>query len=399
MKPSANLLPTSEALLLCGRAELSPPEHDRLLELFDQDFDWDYFYRLARRHSLVPLVYRQLESSIKDQVPADVRQRFRKDYQENAARNVVLTDELVSLIEGLANEGIDAIAFKGPVLALSAYGNVTLRRFVDLDLIVRRADIGRAIQALERRGYAPAKSLTKDQQRLLLRTQHNLQFTRGRIIVELHWQVSSHLFASTVTAEELWQHLETVEINGQSVKTLATEDLLFALCVHGSRHVWEKLAWICDLDRIVRTADLNWPTLMDRAQKAHADRMFLLGLALADHLFGTELPAQIVQAISRDSRISILVTEISGRLFDGPEPFPLRLRAVFRFNFLIRTDWRSRLNYCRFLFFPSDRDLESLRLPRSFQFVYYVLRPFRLLRSAGARQTDTVTGEARNAQN
>jgi len=47
--------------------------------MMDAGLDRDYFYRLARRHSLVPLVYRRLESSIKDQASADVLQRFRKD--------------------------------------------------------------------------------------------------------------------------------------------------------------------------------------------------------------------------------------------------------------------------------------------------------------------------------
>ena len=96
--------------------------------------------------------------------------------------------------------------------------------------MVRRADVLRAIDVLEVRGYVAAKTLSASQQEVLLRTQHNLQFIRERLIVELHWQVSSELFASSVTAEELWQRLITIELNGKQVRTLATDDLLFSLC-------------------------------------------------------------------------------------------------------------------------------------------------------------------------
>ena len=133
-------------------------------------------------------------------VPSEALAQFRRDYQENAARNVLLADELASIIKTLSDSGVDAINFKGPALAIAAYGDLSLRRFIDLDLIVRRNDVASAIEVLSALGYAPAGDLDPQHQSMLLEHQHNLQFTRGRIIVELHWQVASELFASSVTA-------------------------------------------------------------------------------------------------------------------------------------------------------------------------------------------------------
>lgn len=375
----------SRALVLCARVHLGEEQRNELRSIFG-DCDWDYFYRLARRHSLRPLVYRQLETSFKDCVPAETLEKFRKDFQENAARNLVLTSELTTLSDALAEQGIEAIAFKGPALAVAAYGDLSLRRFVDLDLIVRRADMPPAIEVLQQHGYEAAKSLDEEQQALLLRTQHNLQFVRGRVIVELHWQVASELFASSVTAEELWQNCETVEVAGQDLRTLGTEDLLFALSIHGSRHIWQRLAWICDLDRLIkRRSAINWPDLLIRAEKAKATRMFLLGVALAQELLGTELPENVRQAITRDRRIAALVNEAPSHLFDGPEQQAIGFGTTLRFNLQVRTGWRSRLRYFRFLFSPTDSDLEMAHLARPFHFAYYLLRPFRLLRPGPAR--------------
>lgn len=375
-----------EALLLCARTELALQDVVRLRTFLTNQFNWDYLYKLAKRHSLVPLVYFQLQRSVASLVRPDVLKRFQKDFQENAARNVVLADELVSVLNALAEADVDAITFKGPALAVAAYGDLSLRRFVDLDVIVRRDDVPRATEVLSTLGYATTKSLDPKQQSILLEHQHNLQFTRGRVIVELHWQVASELFASSVTAEELWKNLATVRIIDRDVHTLSPEDLLFALCVHGSRHLWQRLAWICDIDRVIRTQPkLDWSRLIKRADKARASRMFMLGPALAAKLLGASLPDSIDNAIGRDARTSALVSEIQASLFDEEFEKGPSVAATFRYNMLVRSDWRSRWRYFRFALSLTDADFAAARLSPQYHFVYYLLRPFRVLRASRSR--------------
>src|SRR5215203_3567152 len=167
-----------ELLLCCARTTATPHVAARLRELAGRDLDWEYLFLIARRHAVVPLLYLQLERHAADLVPPDRLRNFKKHFQENSARNAVLTAELCRLIGLLADAGIDAIPYKGPVLGIFAYGNVNLRRFVDLDVIVNKPDVLKARDVLLAEGYAPAKSLTLNQQELLLRTQHNMQFSR-----------------------------------------------------------------------------------------------------------------------------------------------------------------------------------------------------------------------------
>jgi len=109
--------------------------------------------------------------------------------------------------------------------------------------------------------------------------------------------------------------------------------------------------------------------------------MFLLGPALAANLLGTPVPDTVAETITRDSKIDSIVTEIRARIFDGTEQVPAGLGTIFRYNYRIRSDWRSRLRYCRHMLDPTDSDVESIRLSRPLHFVYYLLRPFRLLRN------------------
>ena len=380
-----NLRKEDELLLLCASSNASAGEFAELLRPASSDLDWDYFYALARRHSLGPLVFSQL-NNLAELFPTEKLARFRKDYQENAARNLVLADELVSLTRALSACGVEAITFKGPALAVSAYGDLSMRRFVDLDLIVRRADVKSAIATLSERGYAPTKTLDPQQQSILVQQQHNLQFALGQMIVELHWQVASELFASSVTAEELWQHLQPVVIGKQEVRTLSPEDLFFALSVHGSRHLWQRLAWICDIDRLIRTEPrLNWARLIDRADEAKARRMLLLAPALAAELLRTPLPNVVAEAIGKDAPIAKLVNEIRAQLFDPAGEPETGVAATFRYNMMVRSDWRSRFRYFRYGLSLTDADFEAARLSPRFHFIYYLLRPWRVLRASRSR--------------
>ena len=347
------------------------------------DVDWEYLFQLARRHSIVPLVYVQLERHASDLVPPQVLSKLKQHYVENSARNTVLTAELCRLISLFAAAGIEAIPYKGPVLALFAYGNIALRRFVDLDVIVKKSDVLKAREILTSEGYTPSKSLSLPQQELLLRTQHNMQFSRDnrRLIIELHWEVAPHLFASTVNGERLWQDLITLDINGTTVKTFSAEDLLFSLCVHGSRHLWERLAWICDVAELMSRRSLDWTALLERAASADTERMFLLGVHLAERLLDAPLPAEVKQRCDSDPRLSSLADDIFEHLFNGPTHVPATSREIFKYNIGVRKTLSARARYLLYMFRPTDSDLESHSLPPSLSFAYYLTRPFRLFRT------------------
>jgi hypothetical protein len=369
-----------ELLLRCARTNSTEQNRERIHQLASTGIDWSYFFQIARRHSVVPLVYRQLQQHAPTLIPGETLRTLKLHYQENSARNTVLTAELCRLIKRLAAAGIDAIPYKGPVLAVVAYGNVALRRFVDLDIMVRKEDVIAARDVLLDEGYELSKSLTATQQEVLLRTQHNMQFTSDNrlLIVELHWEVASHLFASSVQADDLWSNLDSIDIDGTEMKTLSVDDLLFSLCVHGSRHLWERLGWICDIAELIARHQLSWQRLMARAIQADSERMFLLGLCLAEKLLDAELPADIKDTCDDDDRLQSLAQNIVDQLFNGTEHVPATSREIFNYNIGVRKSLGARLRYVLYMLRPTDSDLGSHSLPRSLRFGYYLMRPVRL---------------------
>lgn len=344
-------------------------------------FDWEYVARLARRHAVVPLVYRALQTYARGAAPEPVRKALFEKYRANATRNVLLAGELLRVSNLFESEGVRALAYKGPALAVAAYGDLSLRRFVDLDVIVRERDLVRASELLRASGYAP-QGLTPEQESALARTQHAVAYARdgGRLVVELHRDVSSKDFADVTLDEGAWARASRVPILNGSVAAPSAEDLLLALCVHGTKHLWERLAWVCDVAGLVNSnTELDWPSVFERASSARVERMLLLGLTLARGLAGAELPEEVWQKVTEDESAARLASDAALRMFDGAEYRPAGFLRSVGFNLRARERARERLRYFRFILTPTDGDLVSLQLPARLNFVYYLLRPFRLL--------------------
>jgi hypothetical protein len=381
--------PEHELLVCCARTNVNEQQAAHIKSLLEQRIDWDYLYTFARRHSLLSLLYFHLGRIAPASVPAHELDRLKDYYQKNAGRNIYLTGELIRILQDFESAGIEAIPYKGPALALFAYGTLDLRRFVDLDIMVRKSDVLRAQKLLVAQGYRCATEWTTSQQSLLLRSQHNLTLSReqGRMIVELHWEVAPELFATAFQAEQLWHRLEPINLNNFTARSLSAGDLFLSLCVHGSKHLWTRLAWICDISEILKNRpNLNWSEVYARARVTGTGRMMFLGIYLANRLFDAPVPDEMRSQVLSDKTIATLAEEVVASLFSGAEPVMPTLKQSFEFNMRLRPNWRLRIRYCRFLFKPTDGDVGAVNLPGSLAFGYYVMRPFRLLRADWERR-------------
>ncbi len=382
---AARARPEVELLLCCARVRVDATQAARIRVLVAAELNWAYLLQLADRHGLQPLLHWHLNAICADAVPAAYLHRLREAFQRVSALNIFLTRELQRLLALFIGQGIEALPYKGPALAAEIYGNIALRQFSDLDILVRPGDVRQARDILIIEGYAPLPALNDAQQAVLLRTQCNLPFTRERkrLIVELHWAVSARHFAQPFAPDEIWTRLGTATLEGIEIKRPATEDLLLALCVHGSKHLWERLAWVCDIAGLIaQRLDVQWATLIARARATGSERMLLLGLCLAAELLDAQLPGVVVQALNADPVIATLAAGVVRDLFT-PKLTPSGLAGYFRFQFKARRRLRDKVNYLRFIVAPTEADLAQLALPASCNFLYYLLRPIRMVMTGG----------------
>ena len=380
---TAPLQPELRFLLCCLRLHPTPGTSRQMLDLLQQPLDWDLLLDLAGWHGAMPLLYQTLKQVAPAQVPARVLDQLQAQYHANHMRNMILTGELLRLLELLSIHGIEAVPYKGPALALTLYGNLALRQITDLDILVRSRDVLKAKDALVAAGYRQSPEFNPAQERLHLRLNNVLHFFQpdGDVMLELHWAVTPNYLATRLTLDSLWPRLTPISLNGTSVLHLPPEELLLILCIHGSKHCWESLKWLCDVMLLILTCPaLNWQRVTTLATETGNKRKLLLGLKLVSDLLATNLPDPILLEIQSDPKVAKLAKQTIRHL-SGPPGTQIHAfqRAYFRLRMMDRAGDKLRYSFC-FLFSPDELDLTFINLPPGLTFLY---RPLRLMRLVG----------------
>lgn len=368
-------------LLLCARTRLDAAATAELRTLAEGDVDWASLLVAAAEHAVAPLVCRRLEDVARDALPLHWRDRFRDALMCNVQRNLFLTSELFRVLAALEVRSVQAVPHKGPVLAAQVYGDVALRQFADLDLVLLQRQIPIAHDVLTALGYRSEIPWAAGPETARIPGHYFYTDGSGRINLELHSEATLRYFPAPLNLDRLLSRLDYVDVCGRRVATFAAEDALPMLCVHGAKHFWEKLSWVADISELVQIhRGFQWPRAMDQARRLGATRMLLLGLGVARDLVGTPLPAEILRQIGGDRAVSGLARRIREQFMNETPVRPSVLR-----RFCIRAQMRGSswdgLSYAfRLAMSPTEEDWNFLRLPPALSPLYAVLRPMRMLR-------------------
>lgn len=384
--PPVGTLPEVELLLCCARTCINPQSTDRLKTLLQGRIDWTYVIWAALSHQMMPLVFWGLSTTYPETVPKLIFNQLRDHFNAIVRRNLFLTGELLKILDLFNAHGISAIPLKGPVLAASVYGNVALRQFGDLDILVHEQDVLRAQDLLICNGYHADPPMSDAQVKEHLRSAYyDLVFIRdnAKVKIELHWRLTSKSLTFRLDHDHVWERVESVSLAGRKVPSLSPDDLLLYLSAHGSKHFWEKLFWICDIAKLIHAhSGINWGCLMRSAQTYGNERMLFLGLILARDLFEVALPEEVLKKMKADNILKPLSGYVYKNIFS--EAYGGNERR-YPFYLFVTERWRDRFVLLRLAVIPNERDRALLPLPKFLYFFYYLLRPVRLIAEYGRK--------------
>jgi hypothetical protein len=372
--------PETRLILACARSTLDASDTARIRALAVAGVDWPRLCEMAIAAGVGPLLYGSLHAACPDVVPGPILERLHERFRANAQRNLGLAAELLRLLGIFEAHGIAAIPLKGPALAARIYGNLSLREFVDLDILVRRADLARAAALLAAEGYARDEQLGSAQEQAYLQAQHHYSFVRGETLIELHFELRERFFGYPLDLDALWDRAQPTALAGRPMLGFCPADLLTTLCMHGTGHCWERLSWICDIAELIRVyPQLEWLAILRHARASGSGRMVGLGLFLAHALLGAALPAALLRAIADDPAIERLARQVLRTLLQAREARRSLLETSL-FYLGAREHLRDRARYClRLVTTPTLGDWGIVALPAQLSFLYYLLRPLRLL--------------------
>jgi hypothetical protein len=405
MDRAPELTTTEAALLLaCARTRVDRVARIRIEALLQGPIRWTTLLDAASMHGVLPLLHASVSTVDPALVPPPVLERIRIEARANVHHALFLTAELLKLLAVFDAAGVTAIPFKGPVLAAMAYGDLTLRQFNDLDIFVRKSELAIITRSMLAAGYlsdthdgdaATERSIAADGDVAYRRPSYYTFYRAdGRCRVDLQWRMADRFFAFSLEGDTAAWDFATVPIAGRSVRTFAATDALLILCVHGSKHHWEQLKWICDIAECIRAQRdaIDWRALYQKASHLRAERMLGLGLRLAEEVLEATLPAEVSGGLKSDRTLAALVEERRAALFAPAATAPWRRP---RLGFYLRTKdgWQDQIRFCAVyvrqfaavLVKPTARDTSWVALPPPLEPLYYVLRPIRLLTTYARR--------------
>jgi hypothetical protein len=386
--------PEIDLLLSCARTCPGPAASNRTRELLENEIDWAYLLRTAERHGLIPLLDWNLRATAPERIPSSIMERIRTQFLVNAGRNLILTGKLLKILNLLEANDILAIPFKGPVLASSLYGDLALRSFSDLDILVLKRDMVKSREVIISSGFQWKPQLSPVYMENYKFVYECLTFKdkNGRDWIEIDGWISSRELPWNFELEYFAQRLIQVPLEGKMVPAFSPEDLLLILCLHGAKHCWSRLSWLCDIAELIRVYErLDWGKVLREAETRRCKRMLLLGLFLGHKLLEADLPNEICAQIQGDPRVRLLGDSITQKFLSDETP----VGTVGLINFYLRLSDRFKQRSAflmRMVFTPTVEDMQNLPLPCPLSFLYYFAHPLRLLRKYGLHPVKSFIG-------
>ena len=386
MNPETNLV------VLCARMFLSDSTLSSLRSALTAPLNWELLEQRAQSDSIMPLVAYVLTQYGAGLIPQDTLKKLQEQLLRAAQQNLAWLHEWLTVLDALADSRVPVISFKGPALALMAYRNLALREFADLDLLVRPCDVVRTRDVLLHNGYGLNSVVPHNTDAALNRFgDRQISFAKDdnhEIRLDLHWGVLSEWSSFQLDVGSLFESAFIERHERISFLSLSPEYLLLLLCAHGTKHCWSNLRLLCDVACHVQSSpNLNW-NLCLRLAEPGGDLVIKHGLLLTRQVLGLQLPEWITRYATSDPKAHWLAGKAQTFLFrEDPNQSPYlddrtRYLQVLRYRLALEETRRFRRAAAllfRRAFIPNEADWRSLRLPRSLYFLYYFLRPIRLV--------------------
>ncbi|UFH52839.1 nucleotidyltransferase family protein [Spirosoma sp. KNUC1025] len=374
-------------LILCLQRHLgSKLEKNTLINyVAEKQINWHKFLELASIHNVSIIVGKSLNDIPTIWIPNTTASYFRSSYSTAVENHFMLLNELKGIITLFNQYSIPLIPFKGMTIA-QFYGNAVWRQSGDLDIIIRKDDIGKAIEVLVLSGYErPNQVYLEDD----LERRHSYPFKKGTVVLDLHWNITdeSELFCYPI--EKVWLESEKELFYGIQAQVLSKKNLIITTCIHhGLRNSWNELRFILDFSIFANDNWVNWEEIVKEAERLKIKRILLVGVSLANTLFRVSIPTCINKDIKIDKKVFEIQELIINKLYKPKSSFhhkfyTMYTRILLRERLVIRLKlYIIFISYWTVIFYKlsvGDLAFNAYKLPRFFHFFCKISSPFFLI--------------------
>ncbi len=376
------------AVAALARTRFTEQESGTAHALLQRQLDWRLFAELAEYNAVVPLVWSGLQQTgAVKHIPPDTKARLAELNRAIAWNNMLLAGEMRSVLQSLSKRGLEAIPLRGAALAAWLYGDVSLRMFADIDILVPEERVPQVAACLQEQGIEPKLPRAGSELERLIRSDCEWHFISATgTEVELHWRLFQPRLQFQQIERELWQRSKTGSFLGRPVRTLSPVDTVLMLAVHhGGKHRWAELRHVCDFSELVQSELVDWHAVAQRARETGMLRYIHTAVLVVQRVLGICPPTALETSMGTHPAAERLAAALASPFLNGSEAIHDVPQVLYFMR--LRERLRDRLRYVPWLstwfsksvFVPTDKELRYLPLPRPLR---PLLVPFRLARLA-----------------
>jgi hypothetical protein len=304
-------------------------------------------------------------------MPESVQRQLQHACRRNAIRNRLFQRELVGIAEHLGASRIPLVPLKGVALADRLYGDISYRVCSDIDVLVPRHAVIRAVAVLGAEDYLPEHELWSGPNDMDLFLDSDIEAgfrCRNRAaapLIDLHWDVARRWRADGKAIDDLWAEASPAMLWGIGTCRLSPEWEVLYLAVHAVRHRWRDLKWLVDIHDCCSLLHVDWNRLGAKAERFGWGKALRLTLSICHALLGTDVPQAQMVAVPRWAFRQLHGSD--GAWKDSLIPARVLDRRADRLRYLLRL-----------FLMPTILERRAVRLPVGLSHFYRVLRPLRL---------------------
>jgi hypothetical protein len=218
--------------------------------------------------------------------PAGVIQALERLRLETRSVNVLYGDRLGRVAASLQKVGVEFLALKGAALLGLLYRDLAERPMTDLDLLIHRSDLERALEVLAGAGVQVPQG---GERRFWEDSYHHIALRMGSelgVNIELHWDLELRE-RYPFPLERVWKEAIPYEVAGRRLRTLAPHWHFVFGAIHLARHFYApRLVWLIDQRRMARQWKLDWDEVAKLAGSCRAVTPLWFVGAWEERIFG-----------------------------------------------------------------------------------------------------------------
>jgi len=332
------------------------------------DIDWQLFLSLLHRHRVLPMVCHNMhrwgiELPIKNDLKIASMEHSKKSLQQTA---------LLLEINKLFNDNsIECIHFKGPTLSYLLYQDASLRQYKDIDILIERKNIDKALSILTKNKFNIESPIFKEKHlnNYYQKYLNDYIFDKHNCQLELHW--SLFLSFSDDINKKFFSNTQEFLLHNKNIRIFNDYYYLSYLILHGYFSGWSRIHWLVDVFDFIKLKSIDFENvrtiLKFLGHKKAIDELYALF-----YLFFQLEESIYKKPIKKLLKSSIQLTQI-----------PVQEKPLSKYSLLLnyrqlmltQPGFLKKIKYFKKVYATTCNDWKLLPLPKPLFFLYYLLRP------------------------